>query len=444
MRVNHGRGVLGALCALLLTGTAAAQNYSTMNSPVGYGVAAPAARQVSHADPAVPRDADSGYSGSKQYYSGPQQSPAQSPVQAHDPYDIALNGGWSSCESGYCDQPRWFGSAGAVFLSRIDGDFKITCGCNGYDALMYNDAGMPTSAGPSITLGRYLGCEGCYAIQGVYWGLFPGNQSADLYGHGQPGIGSAFDWSGIGYTDVLDPPAADVFDNAQHYRLQRDFEMHNVEVNFLTFSTPFGNSGCGAGCASGACSGCGSNFRYSFLAGFRYMNFRESMLLSADRDDYVWGNSNHELHYQSEVKNRLAGFQIGARADYQITSCFSAYASAKGGVYGNDMAMSQSVYNDVGYAVVTNSVSSNLGRHVNIHGSEKGVSFLSEFSVGATWDITRCWSLYAGYQVMVATGIAEVGDQIPQQFYQLQENSYIKNDGVLILHGAYAGISYNF
>ena len=34
--------------------------------------------------------------------------------------------------------------------------------------------------------------------------------------------------------------------------------------------------------------------------------------------------------------------------------------------------------------------------------------------------------------------------EVPTQFYQLQENSYIKNDGVVILHGAFAGVSYNF
>lgn len=448
MRVLHGRGVFWTLCVLLLTGTATAQTYPTTNSPngYGYGFAAPTARQASHQDSTPPQTLQPVYAGPMGYYGPQEQAPVQAPVQApmpaYDPYQSAMNDNWDACEPG-CAPPRWFGSAGAVFLSRSDRNFPLSCECT-EKTLMYNDAGMPTTVGPSLTLGRYLGCNGCFGVEFVYWGLYPSTQTESLYATAASGpLSSTIDWSGMGYTAAVDPPLATVFDNAAQFRVQREFSVNNFEFNFLTFSSSFGN-GCGSQCGSGACNTCGPNLRYSFLAGLRFLNFNESMLFSADRDDTVWGNSADELHYFSEVQNRMAGFQVGGRTDYFFLPCLSAFATAKGGVYGNDMSMHQSIYNQIGFAHVTNPVSSNLGRPYDIYGSKTGVSFLTEFSVGANWKITNCWSAYAGYQVIAATGVAEVNDQIPTQFYQLQENSQIKSDGVLILHGAFAGLSYNF
>lgn len=429
MRVLHGRGFFGALCALLLTGTAAAQNFPTVSYPLDGG----ATQQAAYQDPATPLMVEPVYAGTLGG-AGP-----QSPAQAGDAYKAAMNGNWGACET--CAPFPWFGTVGAVFFNRIDGNFKLTCGCNGNPALMYNDAKLPTTVGPSVTFGRYLGCDGCFAAQFVYWGLYPAMQDADAFASLANPMGSNFDWSGLGYILVNDPPVADVFDNSVHSRIQRNYSLHNFEANMLVFSTPFGTA-CGPGCNN--CGSCAPNFRYSFLAGFRYMYFGEDMMFSADSEDHVWGNSANELHYFSEVKNRLAGFQIGGRTDYFLTPNLSLFGTAKGGVYGNDMSARQYVYNSNGYAIVTNSVSSNFGREYNISGHKTGLSFVTEFSVGGSWEITRCWSVYAGYQVIAATGIAEVADQIPTQFYQLQENSYIKNDGVVILHGAFAGVSYNF
>lgn len=72
------------------------------------------------------------------------------------------------------------------------------------------------------------------------------------------------------------------------------------------------------------------------------------------------------------------------------------------------------------------------------------MSFVADFSVGGSWNITKCWSVFAGYQVIAATGVAEANDQIPTYFYQLQENSCIRTDGTLILHGAFGGVAYNW
>jgi hypothetical protein len=45
---------------------------------------------------------------------------------------------------------------------------------------------------------------------------------------------------------------------------------------------------------------------------------------------------------------------------------------------------------------------------------------------------------------VIATGVAEANDQVPSQFQFLDEARSIKNDGSLILHGAFFGASYNF
>ncbi len=442
MRVLHGRGIFWTICMLLLTGKAAAQTYpNTYNSP-SYGAPATIAR-VEPQPPAPP--ADPVYVGTG-VYGGPTQSPAPVQVQKDD-YKAAMSGDWNSCAP-----PVWFGSAGAVFFKRQEYDRRLSCYTDeSIPSMHYRDAGMPTTVGPNITFGRYLGC-GNTGVQFVYWGLYPSTQYANQYAnqtdgnvHSTPdwsGIGYP-DWSGIGYNPNVDPPVSNVYDNAQRHELQRNFSVHNFEINFLSFSNTYGN-GCGSSTACGFGNGYSPSFRYSFLGGFRYINFNENFLFSADADDTVWDSSDNERHYLVDVKNRLAGFQVGGRTDYFFTESLSVFATGKTGIFGNSMSMHQSIYGPTGYAFVTNPVSSNLGKPYDIYGSKTNVSFVADFSVGGSYYITKCLSVYAGYQVVAVTGVAEANDQIPTAFYQLQDNSHIRDDGTLILHGAFAGVGYNW
>jgi hypothetical protein len=447
MRRLFGPRSFCALWALFVAAPAAAQTYNvpgsaavvaSRSSSYDFGFATPAARQVSHNDDQAPQMLEPEYVGAAYHAQQGQVptlalEPKPAPAEESSPYQEAMKDGWDSCTS-CLPAPRWFGSAGAVMLSRADRDFIITCPCDSPE-LRYNNADMPTMLGPQISLGRYLGCNGCFGIQATYWGLYPGSQTAEVV----PDTGtysSRFNWGGL---EVCGEPLTNLFDNADRYAITRDFRVHNFELNLLNFSHGYGN-GCGSQCGPG--NSCAPNFRYNFLLGFRYMDFREGFLFYAHHTSTNPVGEN-ELFYNVDVQNQLAGFQIGGRTDYYLTCNLSAFASAKGGVYGNRMSLQQALRDCDGNTAVI-SEGENINQRFDINSTRTNVAFLTEFALGANYKITDCWSVYAGYQVVIATGVAEANDQIPSQFQYLDEASSIKNDGSLILHGAFLGASYNY
>jgi Putative beta barrel porin-7 (BBP7) len=449
MRRLFGPRTFCALWALLVAAPAAAQTYNypssspaaaPRSSSYDFGFATPATRQVSHDEAEAPQMLEPDYVGTS-YHAQQGQSPTlaleprPAPVDEGSPYQDAMKDGWDTCTS-CLPAPRWFGSAGAVVLSRADRDFIITCPCTS-PTLRYNDADMPMMLGPQISLGRYLGCNGCFGIQATYWGLYPGDQSASIVPDSDS-LRSRFNWGGL---EVCGDSVSDRFDDASRYTLTRDFQVHSFELNLLNFSHAYGN-GCGSQCGPG--NSCAPNFRYNFLLGFRYMDFREGFLFTGEHTsapDVV-----EELSYNVDVQNQLAGFQIGGRTDYYLTCNLSAFASAKGGVYGNRMSLQQAIRDCDGNpaVIVEGEYVQPPDNKFDINSSRTNVAFLTEFALGGNYKISDCWSVYAGYQVVIATGVAEANDQVPSQFQFLDEARSIKNDGSLILHGAFFGASYNF
>jgi hypothetical protein len=437
-----------ALWALLVAGPAAAQTYNysgsapasaPRSSSYDFGFATPAARQVSHDEAQAPQMLEPEYVGASYYGQQGQVptlalEPKPAPAEQSSPYQDAMKDGWDTCTA-CLPAPRWFGSAGAVAFNRADRDFIITCPCDS-PTLSYNDADMPMMLGPQISLGRYLGCNGCFGIQATYWGLYPGDQSVSAVPD-DGSYSSRFNWSGL---EVCGDPVFESFDDAERYTLSRHFQVSSFELNLLNFSHGYGN-GCGSQCGPG--NSCAPNFRYNFLLGFRYLDFREGFLFTGEHLSAP--NVVDELSYNVDVQNRLAGFQIGGRTDYYLTCNLSAFASAKGGVYGNRMSLQQALRDcDGNAAVISDPNSEYLNQRFDINSTRTNVAFLTEFALGANYKVTDCWSLYAGYQVVIATGVAEANDQVPSQFQFLDEARSIKNDGSLILHGAFFGASYNF
>lgn len=450
MRRLFGPRTFCALWALLVAAPAAAQTYNysgsapaaaPRSSSYDFGFASPNARQVSHDEDQAPLTLEPEYVGAA--YQGQQGQvptlalePKPAPADESSPYQEAMKDGWDSCTS-CLPAPRWFGSAGAVAFSRADRDFLITCDCVS-PTLSYNDADMPTMLGPQVSLGRYLGCNGCFGIQATYWGLYPGNQFTSIVPDGA-NLSSRFNWPDL---QACGDDVTLVADRADIYRLTRDFRVHNFELNLLNFSHAYGN-GCGSQCGPG--NSCAPNFRYNFLLGFRYLDFREGFLFNAEKYPAAPGGDSEEVFYNVDVQNRLAGFQIGGRTDYYLTCNLSAFASAKGGVYGNRMSLQQALRDCDGNAAVINNPASEYHQDAfDINSTRTNVAFLTEFALGANYKVTECWSVYAGYQVVIATGVAEANDQVPSNFQFLDEARSIKNDGSLVLHGAFFGASYNF
>ncbi|HND51806.1 MAG TPA: BBP7 family outer membrane beta-barrel protein [Pirellulaceae bacterium] len=399
-------------------------------------------------------------------------APGQVPVYAGSPqpvdaYQAALAGNWdggcNSCGYGPCGdcnpcQPVWFVNGGGVFFGRSDHDVRLSC----YESSIFprslyaNDASMPTTGGPMVSFGRYF-AGGNYAAQVVYWGLYPGEQTAHGYANNAYGnLETPINFNNLFYDDgVFGAPAASAFNNAIHHQVWRNYSISNVEINFLVFSSPnptsmgapgffSGSMYGGGGMYDASSDGLASRWRYSWLAGFRTLQFKESLLFGSDPADSMWGNNVSEIYYHSSVSNRLAGFQVGGRTEYYFTPRVSAYSVTKGGVYGNHMEHAQRIYNGLGTAWVSHPGSPYYMQAYDVSCKRDNVSLMGELQLGVSITLWRYFNVYGGYQFMAASGVAEVSDQFPSQPIYLNEVSNIKDDGVLILHGAVAGISFNW
>ena len=72
------------------------------------------------------------------------------------------------------------------------------------------------------------------------------------------------------------------------------------------------------------------------------------------------------------------------------------------------------------------------------------MSVLSQIDVGLDWQITQCLSARLGYRVVAATGIGLADNQIPPYLNDIPAIQDIDRNGNLLLHGAFAGVTYCF
>ena len=72
------------------------------------------------------------------------------------------------------------------------------------------------------------------------------------------------------------------------------------------------------------------------------------------------------------------------------------------------------------------------------------MSFLSQIDLGAEWQFTRNLSARAGYRVVAITGTGLADDQFPQYMVDTPEIANIQHCSSLVLHGAFAGLTYCF
>jgi hypothetical protein len=228
------------------------------------------------------------------------------------------------------------------------------------------------------------------------------------------------------------------FDNARVHRLTRDYDIQNLEVNFLHHAC------CGTlgGSGKGGKGACGRRYEISLLAGVRYFEFEEGFLLEADPVDPDFDGSAEEVRYSIDVANHMLGFQLGTRADYYYTQNLGLHAAFKFGMYGNDIDHHSFIGGDNGPAVV--GAGPNAGREFNIRSDKKEVSFLGELDLGASYRFACNWRVRGGYRVMAISGVATTLEQIPVYLQDIDGVENINSESSMVLHGGYAGLEYNY
>ena len=175
--------------------------------------------------------------------------------------------------------------------------------------------------GFEVRVGRYIHCN--RAVEIGYWSIgdFEGSGLRLSIRAGVGGLNTPFDFRSLNFAGM---PVNDLFDGAQTHALTRSNEIHNLELNFINFTS---------------CDPC-SRLQSSFLAGLRYFRFTEDWGLGSSDTSPAFGvDPANEAFWNIDVENNLYGLQLGGRGSYAFTQKLSAYASPRVGAFWNDMSL---------------------------------------------------------------------------------------------------------
>jgi hypothetical protein len=366
----------------------------------------------------------------------PMQSPWQSPAQFGD-YESAMKGSWDSCTSGV-DSPCADASCGArhyiyangLVMTRItSGGFVTSTDANGDPALAFDAANFGNNWHGGFEIGGGCCFGDCRALEFLYWGLYPASAEQTATGL----LDSPIDLADIDYGGG-DGNA--IFDGAAAHRLRYDYDLHNVELNLIgNYAGPLG---CGR---LGYCgTGCGERLGFGWLAGFRYINYTEDWLLSAELDDATFDDEADQLNYEVDLQNNLIGFQLGAGLDYCLTPSCQLYVIGKAGIFGNVIEMQQSIYGSAGDATLNTGLAA--GEVYDLDADDVDLALCSQIDLGGRYAINQNWSLDMGWRVLALSGVAIAEDNVVQSNLGSAATGEIQTSSSVIIHGGYAGLTY--
>ncbi len=356
---------------------------------------------------------------------------------ANTPYVDYGNGACATCDTSCFDTcgaccGGWFGGVYAIGLNRSD-DFGVELsydGANPFPAAMTTSAAdIDWGAGLETRFGKYLSCY--WAMEVAYWGISPSRQEAYVCNACQNiDLTSAIEFDGLLYDAGAGlNPVSDWFGTAaapaQAHRVRRNFEAHNVEINLIR--NPYRRTGC---------------THFELVGGFRYLKFDDSFSFASNLTSDTFGNDPvNELFYSIDMENHLYGFQIGGRLDHYLCSCLSINGGVKYGLYGNHIKHRQDLASGAGVLAVNGG-----GNPYQFDVSDDELAGLGELFTGLSYSITPCWKLTGGYRAIHACGVGLATSQIPRArgFRDRRLARAIDAENSLFLHGAYAGIEYNW
>lgn len=327
----------------------------------------------------------------------------------------------------------WFGGVYGLVMTRDNENdvwLSYDAAFPDYKLLASRHADMDWGGGFETRVGRYFNC-GQNAWELVYWGVFPDVREANACDCGL--VGPLRTW--IRFDNlVYDPgtgnqPVDDFFNDVERHRLQRSFQFQNVELNLLSLSWPTTDS-------------C---WRYSGTIGVRYFRFDEGFVFSSDPVDEDFTGDPREMAYTIDVINHLIGAQIGGRVAYQATDRVGLFADAKVGLFGNHIRHYSAIGGANGFAVVNNPGGPFDGEVISVRSSKDDVAMLGELVLGGNYQLTRTCSLTGGYRAVALTGVALSTNQIPlDNIWTVDSVRDIDSNGSVILHGAFAGVTFNY
>lgn len=330
------------------------------------------------------------------------------------------------CGEGYCP---WYASVSALILGRSDGRRVWTSYEDGHEEvqLTNSDFSMPWRWGGEVRLGRRFCCA-CtpYAIEGAFWTTesFLGTQTTSLYP-------DAYVSTPLNITHIyFDLPggttyATALFTGAQSHTLERRDEVYNCEINLIREQLAWAYD---------------SPWDIGWSVGVRYFRFQDSLMFSS-----VSNLGDYEAYFKDTTTNNLIGAQFGFDAAYNVGRGIRLFITPKVGIYDNLLDGDFSAKaRPTGGDYVDGNVDVTGYSNFPVHGTGNGIAFLTQIDLGADWQFSRNWSVRAGYRVVAVSGIGTADDQFPQYLCDTPDIRNIQHTSSLILHGAFAGLTYNF
>jgi hypothetical protein len=326
----------------------------------------------------------------------------------------------------------WYASVMALTLNRNQGRRLWTAYDSGNEAnQLTNTQDIPLAWkwGGEISIGRrFCWCETTWAVEATYWTTeaFTGNLTvtnpyAPTFLISTPLRVFELDFNGF--------PGTAWFDDAKEQRLSRRDEFQNLEVNLIRQQMT-------------CCSNTPWDIGWSM--GVRYFRFEENLCIASLQAGCQWGQQGgiREAYLNDTITNNLFGFKFGFDAGYCLCNGLRVFVCPKVGIYNDHMNQNFRAYLGNGAAATTGD--SGVPGTFPVLASRDALAFLTQIDLGLDWQISRCWSARLGYRVLALTGIALADDQFPQYIVDIPEIAHIDNHSSLILHGVFAGLTYNF
>jgi hypothetical protein len=339
----------------------------------------------------------------------------------------------------------WYASASALVLNRsaarriwtsyVDGSPEIQ--------LTNNQVGMAWQWGGELRCGhRFCNCGTIYALEGVFWSTasMTGSETTSIASGGYPStyVSTPLNTDNVFFYGPFGPQASAFFDHADSHTVARRDELYNVEINLLHDQLAWAAD---------------SPWDIGWSVGLRYFRFQESLTVSTTNSDvtipppYSIHLGPGDAYFKDNATNNMIGVQVGFDAAYNIGNGIRMFISPKVGIFDNILDSTfdaKARLNSQGANYVDGEVLFSGYSDFPAHGTTNGVAFLTQIDVGADWQFTRNWSLRAGYRLVAISGIGLADDQYPQFLCDTPDMGNPQHMSSLLLHGGFAGLTYNF
>ena len=342
-----------------------------------------------------------------------------------------------ACAAPCCPCSPWFASAAFLTMGRDKANHVWTTYDSDHQAWQLTNTGdieMDWGYGGEIRFGRrFCGC-GCtcqpWGLEVVYWSMQPVHGFLSTTAPGGSGhVSTPLDFAYTQFAGV--GSGTDYFDDAEEHRLWRRNEFHNVEINLLR---------------GGFMDPCMRSWNVQWAVGVRYFRFDEDLKFGSLERNSTWGEDGgtHEAYLDDRIKNNLVGFQLGFDARSGCWHGLQLYVAPKVGIYNNYIENTYSLYRGDGVNAVSLDEDRQPDGNYPVRSHDNVFSVLTEVDLGLYWHVTQNWSARIGYRLVAISGIGLADDQYIHYVNDIPEINNVKHNGDLFLHGAFAGVTYNY